>query len=59
MSVKWEKQEGNNGLLTVEVTADVVTEGLDQAFKKVVKTLKYQVSVKGKCHVKCLKKCTV
>ncbi|KUP05900.1 trigger factor [Bacillus coahuilensis m2-6] len=43
MSVKWEKQEGNEGVLTVEVSADKVNEGLDQAFKKVVK----QVNVPG------------
>ena len=38
MSVKWEKQEGNKGTLTVEVPAEEVTAGLDKAFKKVVKT---------------------
>ncbi|TQR19889.1 trigger factor [Psychrobacillus vulpis] len=48
MSVKWEKQEGNNGLLTVEVTADVVTNGLDQAFKKVVKQINVPGFRKGK-----------
>ena len=59
MSVKWEKQEGNTGTLTVEVPAEEVTAGIDKAFKKVVKQYKHQDSVKGKCHVKCLKKCTV
>ena len=34
MSVKWEKQEGNKGTLTVEVPAEVVTAGLDKALKK-------------------------
>ena len=43
MSAKWEKLEGNRGVLTVEVGADKVNEGLDAAFKKVVK----QVNVPG------------
>ena len=43
MTAKWEKLEGNSGVLTVEVSADKVNEGLDAAFKKVVK----QVSVPG------------
>jgi trigger factor len=43
MSAKWEKLEGNQGVLTVEVDAEKVNEGLDVAFKKVVK----QVSVPG------------
>lgn len=43
MSVKWEKQEGNVGVLTVEVDAATVSAGLDAAFKKVVK----QVNVPG------------
>ncbi|KIL44585.1 trigger factor [Jeotgalibacillus soli] len=43
MSAKWEKQEGNVGVLTVEVDADTVKQGLDEAFKKVVK----QVNVPG------------
>jgi trigger factor len=43
MSVKWEKQEGNQGVLTIEVEAAKVNEGLDAAFKKVVK----QVNVPG------------
>ncbi|WJV27863.1 trigger factor [Rossellomorea sp. AcN35-11] len=42
MSAKWEKQEGNQGL-TIEVEAAKVNEGLDAAFKKVVK----QVNVPG------------
>ncbi|HSI66308.1 MAG TPA: trigger factor, partial [Planococcus sp. (in: firmicutes)] len=37
MSAKWEKQEGNTGLLTIEVPAEEVNKGLDKAFKKVVK----------------------
>lgn len=43
MTVKWEKLEGNRGVLTVEVSAEEVTKGLDAAFQKVVK----QVSVPG------------
>lgn len=43
MSVKWEKLEGNEGLLTVEVSAEDFTQALDEAFKKVVK----QVSIPG------------
>ncbi|WP_338788975.1 trigger factor [Metabacillus sp. FJAT-53654] len=43
MSVKWEKLEGNDGVLTVEVSAEDFTKALDEAFKKVVK----QVSIPG------------
>jgi len=43
MTAKWEKLEGNRGVLTVEVTAEEVSKGLDAAFQKVVK----QVSVPG------------
>ncbi|WP_439390559.1 trigger factor [Bacillus velezensis] len=43
MSVKWEKQEGNEGVLTIEVDADTFKTALDDAFKKVVK----QVSIPG------------
>lgn len=43
MSVKWEKQESNEGVLTVTVPAEEVNAGLDKAFKKVVK----QVNVPG------------
>ena len=43
MSAKWEKKEGNQGVLTIEVDADTVNNGLDAAFKKVVK----QVNVPG------------
>ncbi|QPC47086.1 trigger factor [Mangrovibacillus cuniculi] len=43
MSVKWEKQEGNQGVLTITVEATKVNEGLDKAFQKVVK----QVNVPG------------
>ncbi|SDM87807.1 trigger factor [Fictibacillus solisalsi] len=43
MSAKWEKLEGNQGVLTIEVEASEVDTALDQAFKKVVK----QVNVPG------------
>ncbi len=43
MSVKWEKLEGNKGILTIEVDAETVKGGLDEAFKKVSK----EVSVPG------------
>ncbi len=43
MTAKWEKQEGNVGVLTVTVPAEQVNTGLDKAFKKVVK----QVNVPG------------
>lgn len=48
MSVKWEKQEGNLGVLTVEVPAAEVTKGIDQAFKKVVKDVQAPGFRKGK-----------
>lgn len=48
MSVKWEKQEGNKGTLTVEVPAEEVTAGLDKAFKKVVKQVQAPGFRKGK-----------
>lgn len=43
MSAKWEKKEGNEGLLTVTVPEEEVKTGLDKAFAKVVK----QVNVPG------------
>ncbi|TVP85825.1 MAG: trigger factor [Alkalicoccus sp.] len=43
MSVNWEKQEGNTGLLTVTVDSKRVDGALDKAFQKVVK----QVNVPG------------
>lgn len=48
MSVKWEKQEGNTGILTIEVPAEKVNEGLDKAFKKVVKEINVPGFRKGK-----------
>ncbi|WP_449537161.1 trigger factor [Ferdinandcohnia sp. Marseille-Q9671] len=43
MSAKFEKLEGNQGVLTIEVDAETFNKGLDDAFKKVVK----QVNVPG------------
>lgn len=48
MSVKWEKLEGNEGVLTVEVDAEQVNKGLDAAFKKVVKNVSLPGFRKGK-----------
>ncbi|MFK2824550.1 trigger factor [Bacillus sp. B190/17] len=48
MSAKWEKQEGNQGVLTVEVDAETVNNGLDAAFKKVVKDINVPGFRKGK-----------
>ncbi|GIN86926.1 trigger factor [Heyndrickxia sporothermodurans] len=48
MSAKWEKLEGNQGVLTVEVDADTVKTALDSAFKKVVKQVNIPGFRKGK-----------
>jgi len=48
MSAKWEKTEGNRGVLTVEVDAETVKKGLDAAFKKVVKQVNIPGFRKGK-----------
>ena len=48
MSAKWEKLEGNQGVLTVEVDAETVKKGLDAAFQKVVKTINVPGFRKGK-----------
>ena len=48
MSVKWEKQEGNTGLLTITVPAEEVNKALDQAFTKVVKQINVPGFRKGK-----------
>ncbi|WP_100402181.1 trigger factor [Bacillus sp. FJAT-42315] len=48
MSAKWEKLEGNQGVLTVEVDAETVNNGLDAAFKKVVKNVNVPGFRKGK-----------
>ncbi|MBS4191500.1 trigger factor [Bacillus sp. FJAT-49705] len=48
MSAKFEKLEGNLGVLTIEVDAEKVSEGLDAAFKKVVKQINVPGFRKGK-----------
>lgn len=48
MTAKWEKQEGNQGLLTVEVEADQFKGALDEAFKKVVKDVQLPGFRKGR-----------
>ncbi|MFC2948505.1 trigger factor [Virgibacillus sediminis] len=48
MSAKWEKQEGNVGVLTFEVSADEFEKALDQAFKKVRKDIQIPGFRKGK-----------
>jgi trigger factor len=48
MTTKWEKLEGNEGVLTVDVAAEKVDAALDQAFKKVVKKVNVPGFRKGK-----------
>src|SRR5690606_3300780 len=48
MSVKWEKKEGNQGVLTFEVPAEEFETALDKAFAKVVKTVQVPGFRKGK-----------
>lgn len=48
MSAKFEKLEGNHGVLTIEVDEEKVNEGLDAAFKKVVKQINVPGFRKGK-----------
>ncbi|MDY0405430.1 trigger factor [Virgibacillus sp. 179-BFC.A HS] len=48
MSAKWEKQEGNDGVLTFEVGAENFEAALDKAFKKVVKDVQVPGFRKGK-----------
>ncbi|TLS39208.1 trigger factor [Pseudalkalibacillus caeni] len=48
MTAKWEKLEGNQGVLTVDVDASKVDAALDQAFKKVVKKVNVPGFRKGK-----------
>ncbi|MGM8215525.1 trigger factor [Bacillaceae bacterium W0354] len=48
MSAKWEKKEGNEGVLTIEVDAKDFDQALDQAFKKVVKQIQVPGFRKGK-----------
>ncbi|MBB5149157.1 trigger factor [Ureibacillus thermosphaericus] len=48
MSAKWEKKDGNTGVLTIEVPAEEVNKALDQAFKKVVNQITVPGFRKGK-----------
>ncbi|GIO21766.1 trigger factor [Oceanobacillus sp. J11TS1] len=48
MTTKWEKQEGNKGVLTFEVSAEDFNQALDQAFKKVSKDVQIPGFRKGK-----------
>ncbi|PHA00789.1 trigger factor [Bacillus pseudomycoides] len=48
MAAKWEKLEGNVGVLTIEVEAKEVNNSIDAAFKKVVKTINVPGFRKGK-----------
>ncbi|MYL41602.1 trigger factor [Virgibacillus salexigens] len=48
MSAKWEKQEGNEGVLTIEVSVEEFDKALDQAFKKVSKDVQIPGFRKGK-----------
>lgn len=48
MTAKWEKQEGNKGVLTFEVTVEEFDQALDQAFKKVSKDVQIPGFRKGK-----------
>lgn len=48
MTAKWEKLEGNQGVLTIEVEAAKVDTALDEAFKKVVKKVNIPGFRKGK-----------
>src|SRR5690625_250974 len=48
MSHKWEKQEGNEGLLTVTVPAEEFDQALDEAFVKVSKNVSLPGFRKGK-----------
>ncbi len=48
MTANWEKQEGNKGVLTFEVSAEEFEQALDQAFKKVSKDVQIPGFRKGK-----------
>jgi len=48
MSTKWEKLEGNEGILTIEVDAETVQTAIDTAFTKVVKKVNVPGFRKGK-----------
>lgn len=48
VTANWEKKEGNEGKLTITVSADQFNNALDQAFKKVVKDVNIPGFRKGK-----------
>lgn len=48
MVATWEKKEGNEGVLTFEVSTEDFEAGLDEAFKKVVKDVQLPGFRKGK-----------
>lgn len=48
VTATWEKKEGNDGVLTITVSADEFDQALDQAFKKVVKDVNLPGFRKGK-----------
>lgn len=48
VTANWEKQEGNDGKLTITVSPDQFDQALDQAFKKVVKEVSLPGFRKGK-----------
>ena len=48
VTAQWEKQEGNEGILTINVSADEFEKALDQAFKKVVKDVSLPGFRKGR-----------
>lgn len=48
MTAKWEKQEGNQGVLTFEIPSEEFEKALDQAFKKVSKDVQIPGFRKGK-----------
>lgn len=48
MTAKWEKDQGNQGVLTFEVDSEKFDSALDQAFKKVVKDVNIPGFRKGK-----------
>ncbi|WP_100405026.1 trigger factor [Bacillus solitudinis] len=48
MTAKWEKLEGNEGVLTIDVASEKVDAALDAAFKKVVKKVNVPGFRKGK-----------
>ncbi|MCY1597083.1 trigger factor [Staphylococcus pettenkoferi] len=48
MTATWEKKEGNQGVLSVTVPAEIFDNALDKAFKKVVKQINVPGFRKGK-----------